>query len=134
MVGTFAASQFAHLCHDILVAHVDHVIRTKPFADFKSVVPRARQDDGVCSQHLGDGGPRETDRTRPCYNDAFTRDKSATLGQTVHCGTGRDDKRRLFVGHGIGHADQRVDIVHGIFRKTTIRWETVGPVALSTSP
>ena len=130
IVDTFAAGQFAHLRHDVLVAHVDHVIGTQLFADFKPVVARAGQDHWLGAQRLGNGGAHQADRPRSGNDNAFAGDQAAKLGQAVHRRARGDDQCRLFVGHGVVDMDQGIDVVHGVFSKAAIGGEPVGAMPL----
>src|SRR5258708_38260367 len=106
------------------------MIGTKAFAEAKSILARAHENNGRGPERLGHPHREQPDRPRPDHHDLFAREKPAELDEAIHRRTGSHRERGLFVRHMIGHAHKRIYMIDRVLREATVGREAVGAVAL----
>src|SRR6516225_1055626 len=131
VLDTLAAGDPLDSFDRVFLVDIDDRVGAEPFADREPALARAGQDHRLRTQRLGDAYPHQTDRSRSGNDDPFAGDNAAHYVEPVHCRAGGDDEGRLLVGHVVGNADHRVDVVQGVFGEAAIGAEAIGAMAFA---
>ena len=109
---------------------VDEVIRPELLAEIQSRVARSGEDHRLRAERLADRDGHQSDRARPCDDQALSGNQAGERVEGVHGGAGSDDQRRLFVADSVGNVHQGVDVVDRILGESAVGGEAVGAVTL----
>ena len=134
IVGADPAGELPDDVDRVLVADIDDAVGAQFLADRKPLVAGSCQHHRARAECLGHGHRKEPDWAGTNHHDALAGHQSAEFGEAVHRGAGGNDQRRFRIGHGLGHGDDRIDVIDCVFGKAAVGRKAVGPMPLLGFP